>query len=118
MRLWAESELSATCLERLAHAAVLDGLCSLQLISLAKCGSWGLQPSNVNRDLRRGLMRDVQLPDTTKLNIPFIDPKGSVTELLFTDAGIWEPHEVVRAISHHYPAEYDQLFGIKQNFKK
>ena len=57
LRLWCVGRLSATSLQQIAYAAVADGCKNEELGVFASIGSWGVQPANCTRDLKRELCK-------------------------------------------------------------
>ena len=112
--MWAESRISATALQRLAHAAVLDGLVQVPLVALAKTGSWGLDASHCDRDCKRYLLRDLKLPGPSQNTIPCVDPKGAANNVVYEPVSILDPTLLIHTISHHYPEQYEILFATSK----
>ena len=75
---WGRGTVSASEVQRLARAAVLDGLLHHEIASLASIGNWGQMPGNCNRDLQRKYHIDY-LPAPLVVRVPCIAPKASAS---------------------------------------
>ena len=95
---WSKGSISASEVQRLAHAAVLDGLLHHEIASLASIGNWGQMPGNCNRDLQRKYHIDY-LPAPLVVRVPCIAPKAVPAEMIWADAAIMLPHQWVASIA-------------------
>ena len=111
LELWGYGRLSATGVQRLAEAAVMDGMRDEALVLLASTGTFGSHPGNINRDLRRVYLRDLQLPALYDVPVAYISLKED-NPFLESKASCLLPHEVLHKLSHFYPMEYERMFGI------
>ena len=82
LRSFAWGELSAAQCQRLAAAVAADGCDDRALQTLAKAGSGGVYPGNVERDMKRHeLLKDGPLSATTKkFDLPMNVKVGSVVK--------------------------------------
>ena len=80
--LWGRGEISATALQKLAHASMLDGCLHCELVAFASFGNYGQYPANITRDLKSYLERssDITYPLPVELSTEMIDPKTSRIE--------------------------------------
>ena len=88
--LWSEGTLSATEVQKVAHACVVDGLGHPEIYRLASLGSWGQYPANVNRDLKSWIVSE--LPDPLVVRVPCLDTKPSPARVCYDDAAVMLPH--------------------------
>eukprot|EP00969_Alexandrium_andersonii_P327522 14473374-Alexandrium_andersonii.AAC.1 len=93
MHCWTHNDISATTLQKLAHAALLDGNCHQEIAALAALGAFGSTPSHINRDLRRRHMKGIRLHPASVCTVPCIDPKGK-SGITYESAGIIDPHNI------------------------
>ena len=107
--LWAEGELSAAGVQRLAHAAVLDGLQNIHLYELAACGTWGSNVGNCQRDLKRTFGK-LDLPEACLFKAPCKDPKSNPA-FCFEACAINLPCLLLSNIAAKYQA-FQELFAI------
>ena len=78
LHLWASGSLSAVMVRELANLALQDGADHPELVKLAQCGNWGLQPGNVHKQLLNKFCSEVMLPDPFPIKVKCIDPKTSL----------------------------------------
>ena len=109
LRLWGTGHLSATAVQKVAHAATLDGISNDNVMKLAKLGSWGQHSSNVHRDLLTFLEMD--LPKPVSVSAPAYDSKLATPETV-CDLPILLPHEFVSHLATKFPEQYAVLLGI------
>ena len=88
--------MSATEVQKHAHAAVVDGLMHPEVHKLATLGSWGQYPNNINRDLKAMISTD--LPDPDIIRVPCLDTKPSPAVVCYDDAAIVYPHLWISAL--------------------
>ena len=77
LNMWARGTLSATAMQKIAHAAMLDGAEHVELGNLARCGNFGQVPGNVARDVHATFLPNVCLAPSCNLLVPVLDPKTS-----------------------------------------
>jgi hypothetical protein len=78
LNLWASGHLSATAMQKIALAAMLDGAAHTEIANLAKCGHWGQTPGNIARDVHTTFLPDIKLAPMVSVAVPCIDPKTSL----------------------------------------
>ena len=70
LNLWSAGHISATALQQLAHAALLDGADHPEVAQLAATGTWGQQPGNVGRDLSRLYLEHIKVASSHRVLVP------------------------------------------------
>ena len=93
---WSAGAMSATELQKHAHAAVVDGLMHPEVYKCASLGSWGQYPANINRDLKAMVSTD--LPDPDIVRVPCLDTKPSPAVVCYDDAAVVYPHLWIAAL--------------------
>ena len=63
LSLWAHGKVSGRTMRWLAECALLDGAQHDDLVSIAKCGSHGVHPGNIHRDLMATFCKGIDLPE-------------------------------------------------------
>ena len=63
---YTSGQISAVSVQKLAHAAVVDGITHQEVWSVAAIGNWGEYPGNCNRDLRKLIGCDDSLPEPSE----------------------------------------------------
>jgi len=112
LRLWSEGSLSAMALQRLAHAAHTDGLAHPQLAELSCLGAWGRQPSHCHRDLTAKLLKEVNIAEAVRVQVPCLDSK---LEPPYTDQGqcsMMLPHLTLASLAAEYPEQLHAMMGL------
>jgi hypothetical protein len=104
-------KLPATDVQAFARAATLDGCCHPELKALASLGSFGHNPSHVHQQLVDRFTKASQLPVPVEIAVPAIDSRGDSTVSIEGKAGILYPHDWWASLGHHYPKEFDRIFG-------
>ena len=112
LTLWCTGELSAIALQKLANAALLEGVKSKRMLELGRLGTWGQHTSNVHRDLVRLCSKDVRLPEASSITVPCLDSKRN-PPLWQEDMPIIFPHILIASLAKDYPHQYEALLGIK-----
>lgn len=108
--LWAHGILSAVMVRDLADLAIQDGASHPELLALAKAGGWGAQPGNAHRQIMSTFCPQVQLPDGFSVKVGCVDPKTSLEKE--DSASIFLPHQVFAQLGEHYPAFFQEQFGL------
>ena len=98
--------MSATAVQELALATVLDGLSRPDVSQLASLGAMGLQPGNASRDLMHKVSQGNTLPEPFVTKAPSIDPLTK--EYALEDCAIFLPHQVAAALQDY--AEFEAIF--------
>jgi hypothetical protein len=110
LNLWASGHLSATAMQKIALAAMLDGAAHAEIANLAKCGHWGQAPGNIARDVHTTFLPDIKLAPMVSVSVPCIDPKTSL--LNQSDAFFFLPHLQLAALMEHYEQEACIMFAV------
>ena len=108
--LWSQGHLSAKGVQRLAFAAMLDGLSHETLARLGSLGACG-QQNNESRDLTRFLEPQVQLSWPAKLSVPCLDPKSNPA-FCYDESAVVLPHVVVSDFFQNYAKQAADVFGL------
>ena len=98
--------MSATAVQEVALAAVLDGLSHPEVSQLASLGAMGLHPGNASRDLMHKVSQGNTLPEPFVIKVPSIDPLTK--EYALEDCAIFLPHQVAAALQDY--AEFEAIF--------
>ena len=72
---WANGHLSATQVQKVAHAAVSDGLNHQEVALIAALGTWGANPANIHQQRLQLLKPDVGIPEALSVSAPVLDMK-------------------------------------------
>lgn len=112
LNMWAKGTLSATAMQKIAHAAMLDGAEHVELGSLARCGNFGQVSGNVARDVHATFLPNVCLAPSCNLQVPVLDPKTS--KLDHEDLHFFLPHLMFWSLMLHYTEEASIMFAIDQ----
>ena len=76
LSLWCHGKVSGTTMRWLAESALLDGAQHDELVKIAKCGSHGLHPGNIHRDLMATFCKGLDMPTPFELEqVPCKNPK-------------------------------------------
>ena len=110
LNMWARGTLSATAMQKIAHAAMLDGAEHVELGNLARCGNFGQVPGNVARDVHATFLPNVCLAPSCNLLVPVLDPKTS--KLDHEDLHFFLPHLMFWSLMLHYAEEASIMFAI------
>ena len=107
--LWGRGDISATALQKLAHAAVLDGCSHKELLQFAGLGAFGQHPANITRDLKTYLEKTCKMkyPMPIQLATEMIDPKTTLTES--AQISIFRPDDLVSGL-YGDGSRFDMLF--------
>ena len=107
--LWGKGEISATALQKLAYAAVLDGCMHDELHTFAAFGNFGQHAGNITRDLKTHLEKGqaITYPLPTTMPTQYKDPKTSVVQP--GQISIFRPDELVTGI-YKDPCRFQFLF--------
>ena len=110
LNLWAQGDLSAISMQKIAYAAILDGAQHEELGNLAKCGNFGQIPGNVSRDVHATFLPCISLAPACSIEAPVMHPKTS--QKAYEDVHFFLPHLMFWSMMLHYPAEAAILFAI------
>jgi len=110
LNLWSKGALSATSMQKIAYAAILDGAEHVELGNLAKCGNFGLVPGNVARDVHATFLPSICLAPSVSLQVPVLDPKTS--QMDHEEIHFFLPHMMFWSLMLHYPEEANIMFAI------
>ena len=106
--LWCWHCLSASAVQRVAHAAYKDGLTHEEIRRLAKLGNWGATDKNLARDLRRAMgMRDMPKATNVKTWLGGFKVPPRAREVF---QPIMLPHLWFAHIYHNFQDAFIQLF--------
>ena len=107
--LWGRGDISATALQKLAHAAILDGSAHKELLQLAGLGSFGQHAANITRDLKVFLEKTCKnkYPMPIQLTTEMVDPKTSQIEN--AQISIFRPDDLVSGI-YTDASRFEMLF--------
>ena len=114
--LWGKGEISATALQKLAYAAILDGCNHDELHVFAAFGNYGQHPGNINRDLKTHLEKgkSITYPLPISIETMLKDPKTSAVQT--GELAIFRPDDLVAGI-YKDPSRFHALFRT-QNVSK
>ena len=80
LSLWSHGLLAATTIRELAHLSILDGASHPELATLAKAGNFGEQSGNVIRDIIAAFCKQIDICDSTAVEVSAKDPKSNQEE--------------------------------------
>ena len=109
--LWSLGEMSAAAVQRLAHSLVLDGLRHEKIVELAALGAFGQQPGNVSRDLLTRYAGDIKVCNSTKLQVPCLDPKSN-PKLSREETSMLLPHDLFVSLATEYNDTFSAIMGL------
>jgi hypothetical protein len=115
LSLWSHGLLAATTIRELAHLSILDGASHPELATLAKAGNFGEQSGNVNRDIITAFCKQIDICDSTAVEVSAKDPKSNQEEPV--EAGCFLPHLMFSSLSNNYGDQFSSMFDI-QNLAK
>ena len=110
--LWSMGHLSASAVQRIAFAAVLDGAHTPMLIRIASFGSFGEHPGNVHRDLMSYLEPEVQIRPPQIVIVPCLDAKSNPS-FCYEESALILPHQLVSDLFENYQTCVDDVFGLE-----
>ena len=110
MRLWCVGRLSATSLQQIAYAAVVDGCKNEELGVCASIGPWGVQPANCTRDLKRELCKTQQMSAQFKVVTQMRNTKTNLEADV--QASVILPHRLFADMYSKYNVNFSEVFGI------
>eukprot|EP00969_Alexandrium_andersonii_P353309 15439591-Alexandrium_andersonii.AAC.1 len=109
---WACQEMSAVTLQRIACSAMKDGLLHDDIKAMASCGTYGKYPNHCSRDLMRHFKVDtMNLPPSSEIVLPAVDPKGDSSKVFETSASVQYPHDVFSHWAHEDTGKFTMLYG-------
>ena len=109
---YTSGQISAVSVQKLAHAAVVDGITHQEVWSVAAIGNWGEYPGNCNRDLRKLIGCDDSLPEPCTIRVPCIDTKASPQIVMYDDVSLMLPHTWLASVADLPEAE--SLLGLSK----
>ena len=98
--------------QRMLHNTHLnEGWMPISIHELAKLGTWGEHPGNINGELKHWL-GEPTLPKAMMVTVPMVIPKGpnpsaTTKEVAFP---IILPHEAISHVYHHHRAWFNMLY--------
>ena len=99
LKMWSAGEISATRVQAIAHAAVLDGAQHAELGLLASTGSYGEHAGNVHRDINQIFSADLQISNASLVATSAVDPKTSSLEEV--EAATFLPHVLLQDLAKY-----------------
>ena len=112
LNLWAHGSLSASAVQDLAHAAILDGAEHEELIALGKSGNWGTHKGSCHRDIMTYFCPQLTLCDSWDIQVPCLNPKtGKETH---ADASLLLPHLMFWQLGENHPEQFQAMFGTQE----
>ena len=109
--LWTLGEVSASAVQRLAHAVVLDGNRNEMLLELASIGAWGQNAGSNSKNLMQKLGSAVKVPKPAHIQVPCLDAKIN-PKLTMEEAGVLLPHDLFVSLAQNYPETFQDLMGL------
>ena len=113
LALWAHGKLSGTTIRWLAECATLDGATHADLVSIARCGSHGVHPGNIHRDLMVSFCKGIDIAVAHEVNVPCKNSKTLKKDE--TMSAVFLPHQMFAKLAQ-YPC-FPELFPT-ENLKK
>lgn len=109
--LWGSGQTSATSVQKLAAAALLDGASHPELGLVASIGSWGANPNHCHRDLLRLARGGREFLSSFSVPVPCLDSKLHPP---YTEAvcSLMLPHMTVHSLAKLYPEQFSALMGL------
>ena len=112
LELWSQGFLSATQITEIAHLAILDKGQPVDLMNLAKCGSFGSQKGNCHRDVMAMFCKQIQICQPLQVSVPIKENKPNTDPE--EKAGVLLPHLMFSQLHEHYPFVFEEVFGCQQ----
>ena len=112
LELWSHGKLSAKQAAEIAHLAMLEGANSAELMKVARCGSFTLNPQNCHRDIMSMFLKDLHLCHPWPVEVECIDPKTQ--KIAKAEAGLMLPHLLLSNMYRHYPDSFEEFFKVKE----
>lgn len=110
---WTWGALSAAMVQEAAYQAYLDGLTHESICLLASAGTWGAHKGNVQRDLERRVLPNLNCtPEPYVHQIQALNPKSDRTEQCTVTAPVLLPHEWIACLSENAPECFERTFGL------
>jgi hypothetical protein len=91
--------LSARMIQKVAHAALLDGCQHAEVATLASCGNFGDQQGNIHRDVMNQFLPQVHINEPCIIKTKCRDNKTSQVQEV--EAATLMPHELLHALSRY-----------------
>jgi len=113
LHMWTMGNLSAIGVQKLASAAVLEGLQNDRVAELAALGCWGQHPSNIHKELVALLSKDLKLAEPLIVPCKCVNSK-EVPPLIESNFPVLPPHLLFHSMQQHYPDVFDSFFGVEQ----
>lgn len=103
--LWAKGFLSATSVQKIAHASMMDGNLHPKVAWLGSLGSFGLHPGNCNRDLMKhyGPLAET-LGTASKISVECLQPKEAA--IVESEATVMFPHVLFSNMAQEFPEQF------------
>ena len=108
LTLWCHGKLPGTTIRWLAECATLDGAEHHELAAIAKCGSHGVHPGNVHRDLMAHFCKGIDLPSGFPISVPCKHPK--TLKKVEETAQVFLPHIMFSKLATY--SSFDKLFPL------
>lgn len=109
LSLWAHGKVSGRTMRWLAECALQDGAQHDELVLLAKCGSHGVHPGNIHRDLMASFCKGIDLPDPFHLEVPCKNPKTLKKDSEV--AAIYLPHLMFAKLATY--SKFETIFPLE-----
>ena len=93
----------------LAECALLDGAQHHELAQLAKCGSHGVHPGNIHRDLTATFCKGIDLPDPFQIEVPCKNPKTLKNDS--EQASVFLPHLMFAKLASYH--KFEAIFPLE-----
>ena len=106
LQMWCWGEMSTPLLQRIAAAAVVDGLQHHDLTMMAALGSSGKHPNNTHREMVAKL-NDVPIMETLSKIEVFCKGPGPI--ILQHSSSIMLPHQLFAAIYKHHVNDFEEI---------
>ena len=106
LTLWTEGRLSATCVQELAHLAMLEKSIP-ELAILAKCGNYGQVPGNISRDISTNFLKEQGICPPYKIRVKCLGRNNAIIE---DDMLLFLPHLMFAHLANNYAESFPSLF--------
>lgn len=120
LNLWSWGDISTPLLQKIAAAAVNDGINLTDLVTLADLGAKGAYPGNMHRELASKLKHSVVSTHLSTIEVAYKNVRGSLGSIVRRHVPILLPHELFSAIHTYYPEAFASciLGGSSDNIGK
>ena len=106
LTLWTEGRLSATCVQELAHLAMLEPS-NPELQLLAKSGNYGEIGGNISRDISTNFLKGLGICAPYRIRVKCLDRTNSTIE---DDMLLLLPHMLFSSLANNYVERFHDLF--------